>query len=331
MRNPNSHRILISGLGSIGRRHLENLEAMGIRNIAFQRSGKSTIDTPLSNYPAFTDLQEALTTFKPTSVFICGPSHKHLDVALASAKTGCHLFIEKPVAHEINRIDELGQLVESSGLIAMVGYMMRFHPLIVEAKRLVDNGRIGKLIHIRSQWGEYLPDWHPWEDYRETYAAKRTMGGGPAITLSHEIDLALFFLGGVSSVKGLINRSSDLEIDTEHAIDVLISANSGATANLHLDFYQRPPSRSTEFIGTDGRIVFDYYLSQLRIFGSKQSEHVEVVNAHENFERNNMFVDEVAHFLECVENNIQPVVSIQEGKATLEVALQAIANGSQSN
>ena len=322
--NPKTIKILISGLGSIGRRHLSNLQSLGYTEIAFHRSGKSTIKEELPNYPSFEDLDQALVEFEPTVVFVCGPSHKHMEVALESVTRGAHLFIEKPIANTLDEVAELERLATSNGSTVMVGYMMRFHPLLQKIKTLIDQNAIGKLVHIRSQWGEYVPDWHPWEDYRETYAAKRSMGGGPAITLSHEIDMALWFIGEAASVHGMINNASELELDTEHGVDILIKSKAGTTANIHLDFYQRPPTRASDFVGTNGRIAFNYYTSRIEVFNTDRSEPVEVIDISDSFERNNMFINEIEHFFECIENNNTPITALAEGKSALEVALQAI-------
>ena len=332
MRRTNTHRILISGLGSIGRRHLANLESLGYREIAFHRSGKSTIETPLPDYPSFRDLDTALMEFRPDVVFVCGPTHLHMGVALNAAAQGTHLFIEKPLSHSADGLTRFERLAAENSCVVMVGYMVRFHPLLLEIRKRVASGQIGTLVHVRSQWGEYLPDWHPWEDYREAYAANRAMGGGPALTLSHEIDIALWFLGDSTTmpetVPGLSNTRSHLEMDTEHGIDIVIGAASGATANLHLDLYQRPPVRNTEFVGTDGRITFDYFSSRAEIFDAEKSEPVEIIDISDSFERNNMFISEIEHFFECIATGATPVPGLAEGKAALYVALRAITSKS---
>ncbi len=321
-----SIKILISGLGSIGRRHLANLESLGYGDLAFHRSGKSTVRESLPDYPSFADLDQALAEFKPDAVVVCGPSHMHMEVAMKSVESGAHTFIEKPLGSSMEGIPELQRISANNKSKIMVGYMMRFHPLLIKTKQLIDQNKIGKLVHLRSQWGEYVPDWHPWEDYRDSYAAHRSMGGGPANTLSHEIDLALWFVGESTSVQSLTNSFSDLELETEHGVDILINGKSGATVNLHLDFYQRPPARTSEFVGTEGRISFDYYASKLEIYSPEQSEPVEVIDISDSFERNNMFISEIKHFFECIDNDSAPIPGLAEGKQALEVALRAIEN-----
>jgi predicted dehydrogenase len=262
-------------------------------------------------------------------VFAYGPSHSRVDVALKAATSGAHLFIEKPLSHILKDVATLEQLSADNSSRVMVGYMMRFHPLLIDIRDRIARGQVGDLIHVRSQWGEYVPDWHPWEDYRDTYAARRALGGGPVLTLSHEIDMALWFLSGTATapktVQGLSNTHSGLEMDAEHGIDILIASASGATANLHLDFYQRPPARNVEFVGTEGRITFDYYSSRIEVFSREKPEPVEIIDISESFERNNMFISEIEHFFDCITDGLTPVPGLAEGKAALNVALQAIA------
>jgi len=323
MRNPENHRVLVSGLGSIGRRHLQNLMSLGVANIALHTTGKGTISDPLPDLESFTDLSHALDKFDPTEVFVCGPSHLHSINTIQSLQSGANVFVEKPLAISNVQLDDIASNLEQRPGSLMVGYMLRFHPILNRVKALIDERAIGTLVHIRSEWGEYLPDWHPWEDYRATYAAQKEMGGGPSLTLSHEIDLARWFLGELTLVGSSSNRSSGLEIDTEHGIDMLLKSDRGATANLHMDYYQRPPARRTEFVGTDGRISFDYYNVRAEVFKSNTSEPVEVLDMSDSFDRNMMFLDEIKYFFNCLQNAESPKPGFEDGKQVALLALQA--------
>ena len=135
---------------------------------------------------------------------------------------------------------------------------------------MIEDDLIGDVVSLRATWGEYLPNWHPWEDYRLSYSAQRRMGGGPALTLSHELDLALWLFGNVKKVMGLPNYNSNLELDTEHGIDILILFENGVTANIHLDYLQKPPVHNTEIVGNNGRIYFDYFNNKVEfVYSSK--------------------------------------------------------------
>jgi len=201
--------------------------------------------------------------------------------------------------------------------------MLRFHPCLLKMHQWIKDETIGKVVSLRSVWGEFLPDWHPWEDYRSTYAAQKNMGGGPALTLSHELDIAIWFLGKVKNVISLKNYNSNLEIDTEHSIDILLSFFNGSTGNIHLDYLQKPPKRLTEIVGTEGRIEFDYYANKAILFTHNNiiGEEFKVDN---NFDRNDMFLEEMKQFINSIKSRKMSPISLEESMMSVEVALKAL-------
>ena len=215
---------MICGVGSIGERHLNNLLKLGYDDIILYRKRDMQLRTIENSFQVFKTLESALRE-KPDICFICNPTHLHIPTALKCADAGCHLFIEKPLGNSLKDINQLNRILKKKNKKAMVGYMSRFHPCLIKGKEWIEDGRIGKVVFARTQWGEYLPDWHPWEDYRESYAAKKSMGGGPALTLSHEIDTMLWYFGKVKSVIKNSNYNSDLEISCEHSCDIIANFN----------------------------------------------------------------------------------------------------------
>lgn len=166
-------KYLIAGLGSIGRRHMRNLVALGERDIVLYRTGKSTMpEDDLAGFPQETDLQEALNKHKPDAVIVSNPTALHLDIAIPAAQAGCHILLEKPISHSMDRLDILQSAVKKSGSQVLVAFQFRFHPGLLRAKQLISDGEIGRVISAHVHFGEYLPAWHPWEDYRKGYAAR---------------------------------------------------------------------------------------------------------------------------------------------------------------
>jgi predicted dehydrogenase len=193
-------KILIAGLGSIGRRHLRNLRTLGQEDVVLYRTHQATLpDAELGDLPTFTEQSLALDE-KPDSVIIANPTALHLDVAIAAAKAGAALLIEKPISDGLAGLGEIQSALNLSGKPAMVGFHFRFHPVLNQVKALLESGQLGKPLSARAHWGEYLPDWHPWEDYRRSYAARADLGGGVVNTLSHPLDYLRWLLGEVESV-----------------------------------------------------------------------------------------------------------------------------------
>src|SRR3990172_4412550 len=163
-------KFLIAGLGSIGRRHFRNLIALGEKDIVLLRSHRATLpDDELAGYPVETDLAQALKKHKPEAVVISNPTALHLQVAIPAALAGCHILLEKPVSNSLKGLDELQAAAAAGGSRILVGFQFRYHPTLNKARALIQKNALGKVLTVHAHWGEYLPDWHPWEDYRQSY------------------------------------------------------------------------------------------------------------------------------------------------------------------
>tara|TARA_B110000967_G_scaffold134480_1_gene137313 strand:- start:3633 stop:4586 length:954 start_codon:yes stop_codon:yes gene_type:complete len=315
-------KFLICGVGSIGERHIRNLISLGFDDIILFRYRNNALRTIKNIFPTYSSLKECLEK-KPDVAIICNPTHLHIETAMQCAMANCNIFIEKPLSHNLDGCYELIRILNNNNKIAMVGYMMRYHPCILKMQKWINGGDIGKVISFRSIWGEYLPDWHPWEDYRESYAALKNMGGGPALTLSHELDLAVSLFGKISDVASMKNFNSNLKIDTEHAIDILLSFKSGVTANIHLDYCHKPPKRVTEILGTVGRIEFDYYSNRVILYTHDDKEG-EIYSLGNEFDRNDMFMSEIKEFIDAIKFGKSSPISIKESLPSIDVALRAL-------
>ncbi len=315
-------KFMIAGLGSIGRRHLRNLRALGEEDVLLYRSGKSTLpDDELIGYVTETELDAAL-AHKPDAVIVSNPTALHLDVAIPAAEAGCHLLLEKPISHNLERIDELQASVRQGGGKILVGYQFRFHPGLQAGKRWLEEGLIGKLISAHAHWGEYLPGWHPWEDFRQSYAAQRDLGGGVVLTLCHPFDYLRWLLGEVESVLGMVGNLGDLGLEVEDTADVVLKFVSGALGSVHLDYYQRPATHNLEIIGTKGTIHWDNQDGTPRIYQASTQEW-DVIPPPEGFERNDIFLAEMSHFLEVVTGVAEPVCDLVDGIRSLQIAVAA--------
>ncbi len=145
-----------------------------------------------------------------------------MDPALALARRGLHLFVEKPVSHSLDRIPELLDLVEQKKLTAMTGFCMRFFQPLQKAKELLTAGRVGRLVTARSFTGVYLPDWHPYEDYRSFYMAKKDQGGGVLLDECHAFDWMQWLCGPITAVCAVVGTFSDLEVETDDVCEALV-------------------------------------------------------------------------------------------------------------
>ncbi len=313
-------KILIAGLGSIGRRHLHNLLALGESDILLYRSQRSTLpDEELAGFPVETDLAAAL-AYRPAAVIVSNPTALHFQVAIPAAEAGCHLFLEKPVSHTMEGVDRLQEAVRRGGGQVLTGFQLRFHPGLQTVRRLLNEGAIGRPLSVRAHWGEYLPGWHPWEDYRLGYSARADLGGGVVLTLCHPLDYLRWLLGEVAELWAFSDNLSDLELQVEDTAEIGLRFTSKAIGSLHLDFNQRPPAHHLEIIGTQGTIRWDNSDGAVQAYRST-SEKWDIYPAPDGFARNDLFLAQLRHFLAVARGESTPLCTLEDGVRALQLAM----------
>ncbi len=310
-------RFLIAGLGSIGRRHLRNLLALGQRDIVLYRTFRSTLpDDELAGFPVVTRLEDGL-AMHPDAVIVANPTALHTQVAIPAARAGCALLLEKPVAHTLEAARELLHVVRETGVRVLVGFQFRFHPTLRQVKTWLEEGVLGRPLFARAHWGEYLPDWHPWEDYRRSYAARADLGGGVIRTLSHPLDYLHFLLGPGRVAWAYADHVSDLELQgVEDLGEIGLRFASGAVGSVHVDYFQRPPAHWLEIVGSQGTVRWDYPTGRAVLL-SVQGEAREA-SLPPGWERNHMFLEEMRHFLDVVAGRAEPMCTLEEGVTNME-------------
>lgn len=306
-------KFLIAGLGSIGRRHLRNLLALGETDILLYRTHQSTLpDDELASFPTYTDFAEALAQ-KPDAVIVSNPTALHLEVAIPAARAGCNLLLEKPISDQMERIPELVEAVATGGGKVLVGFQFRFHPGLQQVRQLITENVVGNPISVRAHWGEYLPGWHPWEDYRTSYAARAELGGGVVRTLCHPFDYLRWLFGEIESVYATLRHSGELEIDVEDTAEVQMRFVSGLIGSVHLDYLQRPPAHTLEIVGSQGTIRWDNATEEVLLYRVDSKAGWQKFPAPEGFERNHMFVNLMKHFCEVLRAKTAPRCSLHDG------------------
>jgi len=217
----------------------------------------------------------------------------------------------------------------SKDRIIQVGYQFRFHPGLRLVKKLLDEGKIGKLLSIRAEFGQYLPDWHPNEDYRNLYTAHQEQGGGIILDASHEIDYCRWLAGSeISKVACFAGKLSSLDVDAEDTADLLMYCNNNIVINIHTDFTQRRYTRSCRLCGEEGTIIWKYappnfYRVQLFEPANRPEDIARETYRELPSEKEEMYLEEMRHFISCIEGKEKPIVDGETGKRVLEIALAA--------
>jgi predicted dehydrogenase len=292
--------ILVIGAGSIGERHIRNLWQQGFHNIIVYRQRNAAFrDIADAKVTVITEW-DALLALDIFAAIICTPTSQHLPQVYSCLQNGWHVLVEKPLSHLLFNTESFLSLIKEKNTLLQVGYMLRYHPLLQKVKELINTETYGKLINTQTYWGEYLPNWHPWEDYKDSYAAKVELGGGPALTLSHDIDIANWLSGAdIKLVQSLKNYASSLEVETESLFDLNIAYENKSTAHVHANFCQRAAQRWYKIILDEAVIDIDYYASTLTINDGKNIKK-EVI---EGFDRNSLFIAQQEDFFDRINVN----------------------------
>jgi predicted dehydrogenase len=334
-------KILFIGLGGIGQRHLRNVRALRGSSVEVHayrvRRLSQALNDQLEIEPGADlgskydirvhhDLAEAL-AIKPTAVFVCNPSSLHIQVAMAAAEAGSHLFIEKPLSHSLEGVEALIELAERRRLVGMVGYQLRFHPCLQALKQRLEQARIGRPLSALAEVGEYLPNWHRYEDYRQMYAARAELGGGVILSQIHELDYLFWLFGMPKRVFTSGGHLSSLELDVEDVASTILEFEAEGhkmPVHLHQDYVQRPPTRGCKIVGDKGKIVMSLTNLTLEQYDNKGQLADKI--SFEGFARNDLFVSEMQHFLDCIDGRTKPLITLRDGAQSLRIALAAKAS-----
>ena len=311
--------IAVIGCGAIGKRHIEVLDQMGVgRIIACDPSGDrlKVIKEICPRCEPVRAYSEALKK-KPFAVYVLTPTQMHIPQAMEALEAGCHVFIEKPLSNSSEGTDKLAEAEKRTGKKVMVGFCFRFHKAHVCAKKILDSGRIGRLVSVRALAGECFPKVHP--GYRNMYYSKYS----GAFELVHEIDLAIWYAGrDVERVQGVHGAFSDHDFESPDTVEMLLKFKGKCVASVHLNFFQIPRRVKMELLGTTGSIFVDYTSWDKSEVVVCEENGNDLINVKKeticlDTKRNDMFFAESEAFLDCALMNLPVPITIADATKSL--------------
>lgn len=315
-------RILLCGLGSIGKRHLRLLRKHWPNlEIAVLRSGYGPAckETELANH-IFTNLDDAL-AWKPKAAIIATPATDHLSKALPLARLEVPLLIEKPVGSGFESSSDWQELIDLSSKVAIeVAYVLRHDPCVTFIKDQLRAGKLGRLIEADFYCGSWLPEWRSGLDYRDTVSARRDKGGGVLLELSHELDLAQYLLGALELNSSLLQKSGLLEINVEDQAIIVGRSLSGCSVTIRLNFCTNPASRHVTIRGSAGEIFWNLIEGKVQMIDTDTLKPQTYLS---NITVNDRYLIQMKFFLESAMRSTRPVCSLAEGLMTLELIKKA--------
>jgi len=307
-------KIVIFGLGSIGQRHARILQQY-YRHELFVFRRRSSKKNSLGIKEIYT--WDEVSALKADIALITNPTFLHLSTATACAKLGMHLFIEKPLSHELKGLKELEAVCKKNKVSTYVAYCLRFHPVIIELRRLLQNKKIQ---HVRVTCSSFLPSWRQGTDSKNSYSAVAAQGGGVLLDLSHEIDYLGYLLGDLKVVASQYGKASKVTVDAEDFADVIFSSSNAASVNLHLNFLSRFNERRIIVDHDAGCIVADLLANTVEVISgnTKKLKKFKVT-------RDEYFKGQMDYFLK---NIGRPMMNdLTASKATLATIMEIKRRG----
>ena len=328
------NRILIVGLGSIGKRHLRLArELLPDADIRVLRQQVCDTVPELAN-GGISNLEQAI-CFAPQIAVIASPASFHMMSAQPLARSSVHLLVEKPLAATLEGVLPLLETCREQGIVLLTGYNLRFLPSLQRFRDLLNENSIGKVLSVRCEIGQYLPSWRPDTDYRQGVSARRELGGGALLELSHELDYLRWIFGEVEWVKATLSRQSSLEIDVEdtaHLILGFVPAADGhkLIATLNLDLIRHDTTRLCTAIGANGSLRWNGLTGVVEQLELGANEWRELF-CHQH-QRDESYLAEWQHFLGCISGMKHPLITGEDGLRVLQIidaARQASESGYQ--
>lgn len=311
-------KALVVGYGSIGKRHFLNLLKLdsieeiivytkikdGFNHTSSAKKKISFIDASVSGLGVVTD------RYKVDFAIIANETYKHLDIAIFLAEREIHLFIEKPLSHNLEKVYLLKEIVQKKQIKVFIAYNLRYFPAILYLKDQISKKVLGNLYFAQIEVGQYLPSWRPNVNYTDSYSAKAGYGGGVSFDLSHEVDYMRFLFGEPFLWKTLKSKTSELEINSEDIFVGIYQFAQGFICHVHMDYLQRKTKRIIRIVGSNGEIVCDFIGKWIYI----QAHGQEICLTEDKlFNMEDTYKEELLHFIATTKTNDDPAISIDDG------------------
>lgn len=280
--------VLILGCGSVGRRHINNMLKFNYNIHGFD-----------TNYDRLNIVKNKIFNFenclnKPwDGVVICSPPSCHIQQAIPFLKNNIPLFMEKPLSTSLTSSLLINNLANEQNFL--MGYTYRFWKPIIQLKKLIESNEIGQILHINACIAANLIDWHPYEDYRSFFMSKKELGGGALLDESHILDIVLWFFGFPKSVFANIRKISNLDINTDDNVDVILYYDKFNIV-IHLDLYSRPHKKNITITGENGNLIWNFD----RIIIEKEAKEEILFE----IDRNDMFIEAIEYFNKLINKNL---------------------------
>jgi predicted dehydrogenase len=308
------NKLGIIGFGSIGAKYLElinkvrpNLEVVIVHS-------RKSLKNKKTKEIFFYSLDEAI-DFGINAAIIATPASLHAEQAERLLNSNIHVLIEKPLSDKLENLEKLLKIDKKAKSLSLLGYCLRYDPGATKFKELLLSPNFGKILHVKIDCGSFLPEWRPKQNYTRSVSAIKKLGGGVLLELSHEIDYARWFFGGINGVYATLKNSGILDINVEDSADIIFETKAGFSIAMHLDFNTRKNRRNCHVFTSKGDAFWDYISNEI-VWNPKSGIKETISFEHK---KDIIYEEQLKHFFNCIEKGIKPLISISDGLEVLKL------------
>ncbi len=309
--------IAVIGFGSISNRHRMNLRALFPEAliVGLSSSGRKPLESP-PNLDVILPNFESLLGRKTDFVIIASPSTMHFQHAAPLIEKGIPVLIEKPLTERKETSESLYHLARNSNSFVAVGYCLRYRKALHQVKQVLDSKNIGDVLNVSVDVGQYLPDWRPNVNFKDTVSARKDLGGGALLELSHELDYIQFLFGELKPISSIIKSSKQLGLDVEDIVDFVCKTADDTVISFHLDFLKREAVRRCIISGTNGEIEWDLLEDVVTL---KRSAKTQTIYKKNDYDPNDMYLDMLRDFERSISLESSECATVEESLKTVKL------------
>ncbi len=253
---------------------------------------------------------------QPTLVVVASPATFHKTHVKLLIENNVPVIIEKPITASYDDAKEIYDLTKSNKTsFVTVGYCLRFLPAAQIVKSFIDSGELGEIYNINAEVGQYLPSWRSDKNYTDSVSARKELGGGVLLEISHEFDYLNWFFGELKPVYAKLRNSQELNLKVEEIADVVLETQTGALCYVHLDFLQKATRRVMSVTARNGRLTWDVLANNVMY---DQLEKTTLLYEDKNYDKNNMYLNQLSESFACIQSGASPLVSVHSSVVVLE-------------
>ena len=247
---------------------------------------------------------------------VASPSSFHATHVKLLLQLGIPTLVEKPVTSNLQDAQDLIRIHNQTHTPVAVGYCLRYMPSSIKMKSLLDQNVIGTIYNAFVSVGQYLPDWRVSKEYKNSVSAKKSLGGGVLLELSHEIDYIQWLLGPMGIHYAQLRCSSELDLEVEELVDLILVSKTGIVCNVHMDFLQKKADRTCSLIGEKGRLDWDLLSNTIQLHTREMST---CLFSEVDWDSNQMYLSLLSDFLDLTAGRQNSTIDLKQATSTIEL------------